>query len=275
MKFELRRWRGLCASILSAGLLWPAALAVAGEKKDRISDDDKIEILRGLMAENAKTRVSLPRTKKPLPFESTGQYDRNKWAEMGRDLGPAARVGDIVQITKIDFESNKIVLELNGGIHHGSWKDHVMIGMGTTMRPVSQGQTNAPSLGTYLAIDFHDHVPPLDTAGIKKILAPIFDFDKNTAVKSYLDTLPPEQQQAIKEKKAINGMDKDAVLLALGKPRLKERQTTEDGVDTEDWIYGEPPGKIVFVTFSGSKVINVKEGWASLTGSSAAPLSTN
>ena len=38
--------------------------------------------------------------------------------------------------------------------------------------------------------------------------------------------------------------------------------TTKDGVETEDWIYGKPPGKITFVTFAGSKVIAVKETYA-------------
>jgi len=265
MKFGGRAW-GTAGAILLIGALprvW------ANEKQPRISDDDKIEILRGLMAEQGKAKVVLPRSKKALPVESSGQYDRNKWAEMGRDLGPAARVGDMVQITKITFEGERIVLELNGGIRHGSWKDHVAVGMGTTMRPISQGQ-NTPSLGTYLALEFHKPLPPLDSDGIKKMLGSIVNFDKETAAKSYLDTLPPEMQKAIREKRATEGMDRDAVLLALGRPRLKNRET-RDGVDTEDWIYGEPPGKVTFVTFAGTKVVKVKEAWAALGGSTVAP----
>ncbi|HZU26730.1 MAG TPA: hypothetical protein VFA04_14490 [Bryobacteraceae bacterium] len=271
MKFASRP---LCACAAIVLFLPAGAPLLAGGKEARLSDDDKVEILRGLMAEYAKTKVNLPRSKKPLPFDSTGQFDYYKWKEMGKDEGPAARVGDLVQITKITFEGDKIVLELNGGIHHGSWKDHIQIGMGNQTRPISQGQT-VTTAGTYLAIDFHKPVPPIDSDGLKKMLAPIFNFDKNTAVKSYLDTLPPEQQQAIKDKRAIKGMDRDGVLLALGKPRLKDRETTADGLETEDWIYGEPPGKVIFVTFAGSKVIKVREAWASIEGSSAAPLPPN
>jgi hypothetical protein len=274
MKFVRRAGLPLCGCAAFAIFLPVSAPVLAAGKEARLSDDDKVEIIRGLMAENAKTRVNLPRSKKPLPFESTGQFDYYKWKEMGKDQGPAARVGDIVQITKITFEGDKIILELNGGIHHGSWKDHIQVGMGTQTRPISQGQ-GPTTAGTYLAIEFHKPVPPVDSDGLKKMLSPIFNFDTNTAVKSYLDTLPPEQQKAIKEKRAIAGMDRDGVLLALGKPRLKNRETTADGVDTEDWIYGEPPGKVVFVTFAGSKVIKVKEAWASLQGSSAAPLPPN
>jgi len=266
MKFG-RRTLGIAGALLLSGALprvW------ASDKEPRISDDDKVEILRGLMAEQGKAKVVIPRSKKPLPFESTGRYDQNKWAEMGRDLGPAARVGDLVQVTKITFEGDRIVLELNGGLHHGSWKDHVQVGMGTATRPISQQGAN-PTLGTYLALEFHKPLPPLDSDGIKRMLAPIMNFDKETAAKSYLDTLPPEMQKAIKEKRAIEGMDRDAVLLALGRPRLKNRETTKDGVDTEDWIYGEPPGKVTFVTFAGAKVVKVKEAWAALGGSTVQP----
>ena len=53
---------------------------------------------------------------------------------------------------------------------------------------------------------------------------------------------PPDPvQEAIKQKKAIEGMDRDQVLLALGKPRHKERATDKEGTEIEDWIFGEPP----------------------------------
>jgi hypothetical protein len=36
-------------------------------------------------------------------------------------------------------------------------------------------------------------------------------------------------------------------------------------------VYGFPPGKITFVTFSGSKVSKVKEAYADFGGSTAMP----
>ena len=53
------------------------------------------------------------------------------------------------------------------------------------------------------------------------------------------------------------------VLLALGRPKYKPRET-KDGLETEDWVYGTPPGKITFVTFNGDKVIKVKDEYAGL-----------
>jgi hypothetical protein len=49
----------------------------------------------------------------------------------------------------------------------------------------------------------------------------------------------------------------------MGKPMHKSRET-KDGLDLEDWVYGQAPGKITFVTFKGDKVIKVKESYAGL-----------
>jgi hypothetical protein len=60
-------------------------------------------------------------------------------------------------------------------------------------------------------------------------------------------------------------MDKDQVILAMGKPRLKSRETN-DGVETEDWVYGNAPGKITFLTFQSNKVTKIRESFAGLGG---------
>ncbi len=54
------------------------------------------------------------------------------------------------------------------------------------------------------------------------MLAPIFDFEKHSAAEQYMDKLPEPIKKAIKDQRAITGMDKDQVLLALGKPREQE-----------------------------------------------------
>jgi hypothetical protein len=238
---------------------------------DKMKFDDRVELVRGLTAEYATVKEYLPRSKKPLEFDSTGKYDKNQWAEIGKTLGPAARVGDLVQITKVTLENDKILLEINGGIKSGKhWYDHVEVGTGTRTSPVSRNDSNATA-GTNLEILFHHPLEPMKAADVKKILAPIFDFEKRSATELYSDTLPPEIKKAIAEKRAEEGMDRDQVLLALGRPIRKVRET-KDGIEYEDWIFGQPPGKIVFVTFSGSKVVKVKESYAGLGAEAAAPL---
>ena len=237
----------------------------------KLTYDDEVELVRGLSAEYAKVKAYLPRSKKPIDFNSDGTWDKQAWLNAGEKLGPAARVGDQIQITKVTLENDKILLEINGGIKSGRhWYDNVQVGMGGATGPVANGSSNA-SAGTYLAILFHKPLEPIKAADVKKLLSPIFDFDKHSATEIYAETLPPEIKAAIAEKRARPGMDRDQVIMAMGVPVRKIRETVDD-IEAEDWIYGTPPGKIVFVTFNGSKCIKVKESYAGLGAEAAAPL---
>ena len=51
--------------------------------------------------------------------------------------------------------------------------------------------------------------------------------------------------------------------MAMGTPVSKSRTPTDDG-ELEDWVWGKAPGKFTFVTFSGDKVVKVKEDYAGL-----------
>ena len=237
----------------------------------KLTFDDEVELVRGLSAEYAKVKVYLPRSKKPVEYDAKGTWDKQAWLNAGEKLGPAARVGDQIQITRVTLENDKIILEINGGIKSGGhWYDHVQVGMGTSTAPVSSG-TGEAKTGTYIAVLFHKPLEPMKAADVKKLLAPIFDFDKHSATEIYAETLPPEIKAAIAAKRAEPGMDQDQVMMAMGKPVRKIRETIED-VDSEDWIYGTPPGKITFVTFNGKKCVKVKETYAGLGAEAAAPL---
>lgn len=230
---------------------------------DKLTVDERIELLRGLNAEYATVKEFLPRSKKPLSFEANGSWDKAKWREIGKESGPAARVGDLVQITRIALDNDKVVLEINGGAKGGrKWYHGIQIGMGTRTSPVAVNNSNAPG-GTAIEILFHKPLAELKSADIKKMLKPVLDFEQRSATEVYAETLPPEVKKAIAEKRAMGGMDRDQVLLALGRPAHKSRET-RDGMELEDWVYGTPPGKITFVTFNGNKVIKVKESYAGL-----------
>jgi hypothetical protein len=230
---------------------------------NKLTFEDRIELTRGLSSEYATVKVLLPRSKKPLEFESNGTWDKKQWEEVAKQTGPAARTGDQVQITKISIEDDKLILEINGGLKRGGhWYDHVQIGMGVPTTPVPTGDSNATS-GTYIAVMFHKPLEPMKAAEVKKMLAPILDFEKRSATDLYVDTLTPEMKKAIQEKRVEVGMNREQVVLAMGRPAHKSRET-KDGVEVEDWVFGTPPGKITFVTFGGDKVIKVKEEYAGL-----------
>src|SRR5579862_8129121 len=99
-----------------AGIALVMLLAHLAPAADKLSMDDRIELMQGLSAEYANVKVLLPRSKKALEFDgSTGKYDKLAWSAIAKESGPAARVGDTVQVTKVELEADRIVLQINGG----------------------------------------------------------------------------------------------------------------------------------------------------------------
>ena len=201
---------------------------------------------------------------------SNGQYDARQWTAALQEQGPAARVGDEVQITRVLIESNKILFEINGGTKSGHWYDHVQVGMNGNTQPVSTNQNGSPN-GSHVELVFKEGVPSLKSADIRQMLSSVFDFEKHSASQQYFDTLPEPIKKAVQEKRAIDGMNRDQVLLAMGKPRSKSRETNADGDELEDWLYGDPPGKITFVRFNEGKVIKVRRIIRERRGNHGAP----
>src|SRR5580658_10473643 len=123
----------LSAARLSARVpmsLVAASVAVAFLHADqkKLTEDQRVEIMRGLMAEYATCKVPLPRSARPLDVRSDGSYDEEQWKAIAKQNGPAGRVGDQVQVTHVDIEKESIVLQINGGARaKGGWKDHVSV----------------------------------------------------------------------------------------------------------------------------------------------------
>jgi hypothetical protein len=251
------------------------ALATSTLWADKLSFDERVEITRGLMAEFAKSKVTLPRSKKALTYPSDGNYDREAWQKALLENGPAARVGDEIQITRVLIEDKKILLEINGGLKGGRhWYDHVQVGMGGPTAPVNTNQNAQSAAGSNIALLFPKGVPSLAVNDIKAMLSPILDFSKQSATQNYVENLPEPIKKAIHEQKAVEGMNRDQVILAMGRPRNKSRET-KDGDEMEDWVYGEPPGKVTFITFNEGKVVKIREDYANIGGSTAPPLPAN
>jgi hypothetical protein len=271
----------VCCTLAQAGVIGPG---------DKLTDDEKIDLLRGLMSEYATMKVPLARSKKPLEFFVEGTFNRQYWENSAKQVGLAARPGDIVQITKVTFQGDRLLFDINGGLTSGRhWYDNIQTGVGGGGGPMGSpsgsggpsspggqapqdaqlpnGPSGTPTSGTYLLVIFRKPMENLSSAQVKKMLAPIMDFNQRSAAQLYSETVTPEMQKAIKDKIVAVGMTRDEVKTILGQPdNPKWRETTKDGVETEDWIYGKPPGKMTFVTFAGSKVIKVKDEYAGLGG---------
>ncbi len=183
-------------SVSIAAILLTASAVQADTKK--LSQEQRRELVRGLTAEWAKAKIVLPVSKKPLPFDSLGGWDEEVWKNENYRNGPAARPGDMVQITKVEVDNDKIKVEFNDGSKKGSFWDHVQIGSGTTSVPLDRPKTGAMA-GTSVEIRFPDSIGDIDAAGVKKILSKILDFDPRTSSEAYMDSLPEPVREAIKD----------------------------------------------------------------------------
>jgi len=242
-------------------------LAASLPARAELNEQQRATIVRDLMAEYGTAKILIPRSKKPLPLSPQGVVEEEQiWAAALQKFGPAARLGDLTQITKVEFKKDQIVLELNYGLSGGrKWWHRIQVSGTSQMSTIGQGQeTHAPG-GTTIALVFEEEIPAKSADEFKQMLQPILDFEQRSATELYLDKLPQEFRDAIEQKRVIDDMDRDMVLLAKGRP-VKRVRDFKNGVETEDWIYGQPPGNMVFITFEDGKVIAIKETYANVGG---------
>lgn len=234
-----------------------------------LQDSSKLELIRYVSGEFAKATKSLPAGKegfivyvgKPIASE---QLDRALATH-----GAAVNSGDKVQITKLDFRDHQVIVDLNGG---GRGKKRLrdrfhieMSGIPTMTTTTEQQESGPPGLqpgmGSTLYLDFGSKpVPDLTPNELKQLLTPFLDFSRErSASVQWVDTLPPEMKKAIQERRPVLGMDREEVVAAIGKPDHKVRERDNQGNDIEDWIYGQPPSKTVFVRFNGDRVTNIRQ----------------
>ena len=64
----------MIAGVVSFQLIYAGVLPPA----DKLTDDEKISLVRDLTSEYANAKVLLPRSKKPLLFNSDGTYDKGE-----------------------------------------------------------------------------------------------------------------------------------------------------------------------------------------------------
>jgi hypothetical protein len=246
-------WMGV-----SAFLFLVPALSAAEEAKP-LSPESRVLLIRTLGSEYITLKVPLPVNKKGLEINSSGEFD---WQKNEKELAQAPTfltAGSIVQITQILLENNKIVMEINGG---GKKKrkilEHIEMGTGSQTRPIAQPTMKEPPKGSYLTVKFEKEIPDLTPDQVKEILANVADFSRKSATKTFVESVPEEFKEAVKNQRVEVGMDKDLVLAVLGRPLKKVREKKGE-VETEDWIYGEKPQKVVFITFIDNRVVSVKE----------------
>ncbi len=235
-----------------------------GKKADRLQPESRLEIVRYVSGEFARALKPLPAGKKGFRIKAGEAVDEKALRQAVANSGPAASTGDTVQVTRLEFRDHEIVLDINGGGRQKTrWRDRIQVQVGGIPSVTTSTPDAAPGyqgVGATLYLEFGRPLPDMTPDELKHYLAGVLDFSKQrSASVQWVDTLPPEMQKAIQEKRAVVGMDKEMVIAAIGKPQRKVRERMPDGLETEDWIYGEPPSKTIFVKFSGDRVISVKQ----------------
>jgi hypothetical protein len=240
----------------------------AKPKSATLQESSKLELIRYVSGEFAKATKSLPAGKDGLIVYVGKPLEAEMLERAIATHGAAVNSGDKVQITKLDFRDHQIIVDLNGG---GRGKKRLrdrlhieMSGIPTATTTTEEEEKGPPGLqpgqGSTIYIDFGKPVPDLSPNDLKQLLTPFLDFSRQrSASVVWVDTLPPEMKKAIQERRPIVGMDREQVVAAIGKPDHKIRERDNEGNDIEDWIYGQPPSKTVFVRFNGDRVTNIKQ----------------
>jgi hypothetical protein len=243
--------------------------AAPSAKNATLQENSKLALIRYVSGEFAKAIKTLPAGKegfhvivgKPLEAET---LDRAVATH-----GPAVNSGDNVQITKLEFRDHQIIVDVNGGGRGKKhWRDHIQIGLGGSGYPPMQTASKQdqgppgmqPGVGSTIFLDFNKPLPDITPDELKQLLSPFLNFSKErSAAVQWFDTLPPEMKKAIQDRRPVVGMDREELVAAIGKPDHKVRERDSDGNDIEDWIYGQPPSKTVFVRFQGDRVTSIKQ----------------
>ena len=241
---------------LLIGLL---SLIVAVPLPAQISRDAKFEILRTVMADQAASRIAMPFGTAGVDLSDAGEVNKEKVEADIKKNGQSIEVGKVVTVTEISFGDNKIEIELDGGgKNKKGFLDRLEVGVGTQTRPVSNDDPKKAK-GSKVVLKFVEKVPPdLTPDRLKQLLSPVLDFEKRNFLKTGIDALPPEFQEAVKVKEARIGMDRSTVIMALGRPDKKIREKV-DGIETEDWIYFQRGLRAQFVTFENDVVVRIRQ----------------
>jgi len=237
-------------------------------KATPLQDSSKLNLIRYVSGEFARAIKPLPAGKEGFIVHVGQAADIDMLERQVATHGAAVNTGDHVQITKLEFHEKQIIVDLNGGGRGKKrLRDRIHLEMGgiptaqTTTTQQDQGPPGLqPGLGSTLFLEFGKPLPDLSPDDLKKLLAPFLDFAKQrSASVQWFDTLPIEMKKAIQERTPVVGMDREEVVAAIGKPEHKVRERDAEGNDIEDWIYGQPPSKTVFVRFTGTRVTSVKQ----------------
>jgi hypothetical protein len=255
------RW--LHVSCLGVGLLAVCLIGSWTLAEDnppaRLSKETREEIIHVFSDELVYVRATFPMGRTGLKLQ------KGTLSPSGEELqhlmalwGPAAKPGDRARISDVAIKDDHIRFEINGGpVKKKKWYQHIEVqGAGASV-PLSPSDSTANARGSFVDLYFEKYVPEITGPELKELLYPVFDFNAKSPLEAYLETVPPQVKEAIKNHHVLVGMNHEMVLYAKGRPPRKVREHADE-VEYEEWIYGELPQDVDFVRFVGDEVIRVE-----------------
>jgi hypothetical protein len=251
--------QGKLAKINSPDNPDPPAKAQAGP----LQPTSRLSLVRYVDGEIVRVVRPIPAGKKGFHLKAGVPLNENTLRMAVASAGSAINPGDRAQITNLDFKDKEIIVDINGGGHGKKrLRDRIHLEVGGVVPTMTTSQ-NTPvntNAGATLFLDFDKPLPDMTAEDLEQFLSGVLDFSKrHSAAVQWVESLPPEIQKAIQDKQPVVGMDHDMVLAAMGRPDRKVREKGTDGSEIEDWIYGTPPAKTIFVSFEGDKVTQVHQ----------------
>ncbi|HVA95292.1 MAG TPA: hypothetical protein VNI36_10385 [Candidatus Dormibacteraeota bacterium] len=227
----------------------------------------RLALVRYVDGEFVQVLEAIPAGKKGFHLKAGAPLDENHLRMAVGSSGAAINPGDKAQITALEFKDHQIIIDINGGGRGKKrLRDRIHLEIGGLPTMTTTSATSVPdkpmdtNVGATVYLDFDKPLPDMTPDELKAYLSPLFDFsNEHSAAVQWVDTLPPDIQNAIRDKQPVVGMDHDMVLAAMGRPDRKVREREPDGNEEEDWIYGHPPSKTIFVKFEGDKVTQVEQ----------------
>src|SRR5262245_20943006 len=239
-------------------------LGLATAAHAQLNQNQRFSIIGSMIATEGAARIPMPLGKTGVELSANGLVNRDKLQKELAENGNVILPGKVVIITAIDFNDKSIEFEIDGG---GTKKKNIQqilgniqVGMGGASAPQDQKKETPAAKGSTVTLLFPGKIPQdMTPEQLKTLLEPVLDFTKQSFLRTGIEALPPEFQEAVKAKEARIGMDSNTVLLALGQPNRRNREKSAEGIDQEDWIYSGRGRRVTFVTFEKDVVVKITQ----------------
>lgn len=221
-----------------------------------LDEHGRLELIRNFEAEQGFAHRELPLGAGLTLLANGNMTPRDEdYRRMLYEKGQSAAVGDRVEVSKLEFKPDRVVIDFNGGPYaKHRFLSHVSL---NGMQLAQQGPI---ATGFRITLVFEGGVPDVSAAEMKALLDPMVDFKARSSAQAYADTLPAKVREAVEAHEVLVGMNRRMVLAALGEPKTKHREHAggDEGTLYEEWIYGDPPHPTQFVRFQHDRVVRLE-----------------